>query len=303
MNLVHDIFDKAMARADNNNEDKGKIEQLKTLAAEVKESFESGESREEGIKNVIAKFSDADKEAINKQMDGAKDYIKKIRSDSMEDDSYKEQLQEIFKNPKVLLSNFSGGDQQFNKEGIIKLLAENTDLEKQQLENYAEKISDFIATLKSKFDSDNEEGFAAQIEDKIAQFFNSTNKPELQYSVLKWDLTKAINNPNDSLDIVKQRLSKLDSDSLKAILVSNTSVKDEDIDNVIQSIEDTKQQLISKVDEVEHKIKQEVETLKKKAIIESENARKVALSAVWWLVISTVLSGGAAILGSLLLFI
>ena len=68
--------------------------------------------------------------------------------------------------------------------------------------------------------------------------------------------------------------------------------------SVMATLEDSKKEVLNKVSQIENKANQQVEMLKRKAVIQAEHARATAASAAWWLVLSTILSGVAAMAGS-----
>src|SRR5690606_32030512 len=104
------------------------------------------------------------------------------------------------------------------------------------LNNYADKVEETVKSIVEKFNSDNENSLQRQMESRVANFFNSTERSELNYDALKADLKKILDNPNDSLDVIKKRVSKFDEKTIRAILTKNRYVDDENIDNVLSKV-------------------------------------------------------------------
>ncbi|WKX76357.1 hypothetical protein [Zobellia laminariae] len=50
---------------------------------------------------------------------------------------------------------------------------------------------------------------------------------------------------------------------------------------------------------IETEARQRVKILERKAVIQAEHARQTAVSAAWWLVLTAIISGVAAIGGSI----
>ena len=81
------------------------------------------------------------------------------------------------------------------------------------------------------------------------------------------------------------------------LLTSNDRLSRQDVENLSQQIDQSKQRVITKLDETEPRTRQAVEDAKQAALHQAENARKTAAAAAWWLFATAVVSGGAAALG------
>lgn len=138
-----------------------------------------------------------------------------------------------------------------------------------------------------------------RIEGKIENFFDTSGRQELNYGLLKDDINRIMNNPKDSLNVIKNRFSTFDNDTLRAVVTNNRYVKDEHIDSIINTIKDSKKDVLDKISQIETKATQQIEIFKRKAVIQAEYARATAASAAWWLVLTAILSGVAAMGGGM----
>lgn len=198
----------------------------------------------------------------------------------------------------MITSLLSNGFKDLNREKIVGLLDRNSNLKKEDIEKYADTIESSVQNITKEFDKDNENRFVKRMESRVAGFFNGTGKQELDYSLLKEDVMKIMDDPKDSLDIIKNRFSTFDSDTLRAVVTNNKYIDEENIDTVVATLEDGKKEVLDKITKIETKANQQVEMLKRKAVLQAEHARATAASAAWWLVLSTILSGVAAMAGS-----
>ncbi len=107
-----------------------------------------------------------------------------------------------------------------------------------------------------------------------------------------------IDQPRQSLDVLRNRVQQFDANTARALITNNRYISDEHIDRVMQSIEDAKKFLEDKLHSMDHKVRQSVKNMQRKAVIKAENTRKLAAVAAWWLVASAVLSAGAAVLAT-----
>jgi hypothetical protein len=149
------------------------------------------------------------------------------------------------------------------------------------------KISDASSTRKGGF------------EDRMRQYLNGLNRPELQYDSLKWDIEKIMNDPKTAPSVLKHRLSQFDKETFMALLTSNDRISRHDINKIGDKVDETRQQVLSKVDQIEREANRRTEQAKQMAFHQAENARKTAASAAWWLFATALVSGAAAALGGL----
>lgn len=277
---------------------KDKVEQLKTLLNELKSEYKNNDSKEESAKSMLEKFTDMDRKEIEDNIEKIKNVLQQSKPEIFERNSIKQTIQEIFKDPKSLLYLTNNKLNKLNRESIIDALEKNTNLDKQKLNTYADKVEGSINSIVEKFNSDNENSLQRQMETKVADFFNNTGRSELNYDALKGDLKKVLDNPNDSLDVIKKRVNKFDEKTVRSILTKNRYIEDENIDKVLLKVNEVKSEVLDKVNAIQTKTREQVEIIKRKAVIQAEHTRRTAASAAWWLVITALVSGGAAIVGA-----
>jgi hypothetical protein len=76
------------------------------------------------------------------------------------------------------------------------------------------------------------DSFKKSVEDYVSIFLDSTHRQELNYDDLKRDLKASLDNPKGTLDILKNRFSKFDSDTVKALITINIYISEENIDDL-----------------------------------------------------------------------
>lgn len=284
----------------NTPEAKEKVAQVKEIMVELKEAYNNGNTRTEGLKNIVAKFSDLDREEIDQKMAHLKDFLSNALPDDFDKEEFKEKLVEMIKHPKLMTQAMSNQFKGLDRESIIAYLNENTGLNKDQLETYADKVEAIIQRVSDEFDKENEERLTARIEARVANFFDSTGRPELQYDHLKNDFVEILDNPRNSLTVIKERANQMDANTFRALITNNRYIDQSDLDRIVEKYEEAKAYVLEKLAKIEEKTKQQYKMLKRKAVIKAEHARKTASVAAWWLVTSAVASAGAAVAGGLI---
>lgn len=289
---------------DNNANDKsGKVDQFKTLLKDMKSAVSEGGNAEEKIEKIL-KASPID----NSKVDDLKRSLNGILSnnDFSEDDSnsLQQKIEELLFQSQNSFQDIQSAITSFDKEQIKKTLHEKTSLDNDQIDKQVDKVFNLISTFNEKVGITNDDVFTPSLlqsfDNRVRAFIDGTDNKELNYSLLKSDMFKIWNNPKDSLDVIKRRLDTFDSDTLVSLVTNNKHVNREDIDNVKLQLEQTKSDVLDRVNQIETKARQQMIMLEKKAVIQAENTRKMAAAAAWWLVATIIVSAGAAIGGGFL---
>tara|TARA_R110000765_G_scaffold352313_2_gene442226 strand:- start:760 stop:1212 length:453 start_codon:yes stop_codon:yes gene_type:complete len=135
---------------------------------------------------------------------------------------------------------------------------------------------------------------------EVFKFINHTGKADIDLSMLTSFFQNKLDDSKESLQSLKQKLKNVDKETLLNVVTSHSSLEKDDIDKVAASIDQAKNNVLQKIEDIELEANRRIENVKRKAVIQAENTRKNAAAAAWWLVISAFVSAGAAIGGSLL---
>lgn len=117
---------------------------------------------------------------------------------------------------------------------------------------------------------------------------------------LKRDLVKAMNNPSDTLDILQNRLRSFDADTVLSMLPVGRADLQAKRNQIERTLNDAKAEVETRANHLQVQAQGALRQAERRAVIEAEHARQTASSAAWWLVLSIVVSGAAAIGGALL---
>ncbi len=277
-----------------------KVNEAKDTLAQLKDAYTRGDDAIDGIKNMISGYSELDKKDIDKRIGEFKSMMTSMLPEDFEKAELKDKISTVINDPKVLIDAANNQFEKINRESIVAYLNENTEIDKSKLDEYADKIESIVERIAAEFDKQNDDRLLAKMENSVENYFNTTGRPELRYEALKNDFIHMLDNPQDSIEIVKARLSQMDGHSVKALLTNNRYVDEEHIDKVAQSYDDAKALVSQKISTIEQKSIQQYKMFKRKAVIQAEHARKTASVAAWWLVISALTSALAAVAGGLL---
>ena len=278
---------------------KGKAQKLQGILDTVIKKYNESPGKTAGIKNIIEEFTPLEREEIDRRVDTIKGYLSSSSEDGLSTANLQLKLKEILNDPATVTKLISENYKNLDRDDIINLLEKNTNLKREELEDHADRISGTVRKIAKEFDKENDDRLVKRMEGRVVDFFASTGREELDYDILKNDVKAIMDNPKDSLDIIKQRFTTFDNATLRALVTNNKYIQEEHIDSIVDTIEGGKKEVMDKVSQIETTANQQWETAKRKAVIQAEHARATAASAAWWLVITTILSGVAAIAGGM----
>lgn len=303
------------------------VKKLKGTFQEAQAAVKAGDTNEEKAKKVAAQFTSASEEDIDNYVAQIESYLRETERAELNPDAIREDIERIVNNPKHAQAVMSERINQMDRGTLVALLETHQKMDHSKAEkvvSYVEEAIDWVAhktdqaqgkaqqkkaeanyqTSTMRVEADGNLSSATStsnggFEDRMRQYLNSLNRPELQYDSLKWDLEKIMNDPKTAPSVLKNRLSKFDKETFMALLTSNDKISRDDVHKISDKVDETRQQVLTKVDQIEREANRRTERAKQMALNQAENARKTAAAAAWWLFATALVSGAAAALGGL----
>jgi len=299
--VIQQVLSQAISQQDKLSDEaaKKKAEQLRNLMDEMRESYAKGDGAIDGLKYVVANFSKQEKADVDKRLQEFRQKLMDATPERLSKEQLKQDLDMVLNDPNTISTIIANKFEGVNRDSIITALDNNTRLEKDQLNDYADSIEAGIERIVSEFDKDNANRLSKRMARQVAAFLDGTDRDELAYEVLKQDVIDMVDDPRHSVDVLRHRLNQFDGETMRALVTNNRYIDDEHIDKVVQTIEEAKSYVANKLHQADEKIRRKVRNLQRKAVIKAEHARKLAAVAAWWLVASAVLSAGAAVLATM----
>ncbi|HKK37938.1 MAG TPA: hypothetical protein VJ949_00805 [Cryomorphaceae bacterium] len=299
---IQKAIDKASDTISSSDANGEKREKLKSFGKELKAAFDEGETQKESIKNVAKKLSPQDEQTTDRLVEKVMDFISTDSSGGMNFEGLKKTFDDVKSNPSEIVQNYADKIGDLDREKVKSLLANNTNYSKEEVDKGAEEVEKYVRWVKQQAFAagDQTEKILDRMDKAIASFFNETGRPELQYHSLKHDLDKIFDDPKSTPQVVRERTEQFSSDTLIALITAHTSLSEEDIENLKKEVEDSKQTVIDRMTRVESEARGRIEMIKKKAVIQAEHTRATAAAAAWWLVLTGLISAGAAVGGAVL---
>lgn len=290
---------------------------------QAKSAMKEGGSKKEKAAKAVDKLSPGSEEQGRQYRKKIEEYLKSSDQEDLQPEKLEKDFERILNDPKAAPQVVQARVSQIDR-GTIKALLSNDGMSEDQVEQYlskAEKVLDNIqskaneAQQKADDSQDKAQGAASDkkqeakqkatgkkidTEMKMREWFNSMDRRELKYERLKLDAQRMMDDPKAAPQILKKRLQRMDRESLMRLVSNNPKIDRSQAEQAVAKIEEARDTVIRKTDEIEKEARNRLEQAKQEALKQAEATRKTAASAAWWLFVAATVSGGASALGGML---
>ncbi len=309
------------------NLSKKDVKKLGGIFNEARQAVKQGDTKEEKAKKLATQFTPASEGDIDNYVQQIEAYLRNTERGELNPDAIRSDIEAIVQNPKDAQRIISRRAGQMDRNTLVALVEQNKNMDHAKAEkvvSYVEKAIDFVAsktdqatsqvkgkaqqTTAQASDQTNQMKSAADgqsrqkssgLEARLRDYLARTDRPEIQYDTLKWDIERIMNDPKSSPDIIKNRLSQFDRETFIELLTANDKISRNDINRLADKVDESRNRVIQKVNQVETETRRRIEEAKQASLRQAENARKTAAAAAWWLFGTAVLSGIASAAGGL----
>ena len=225
-------------------------------------------------------------------------WLQSATPDNFDVEKLSQQLQAIVQDPAGNGQQALEAVKRLDKNTVLEAITNNTSLDREQVDGYADRVTEVLAGLKSSGNSVVSGELLQSITDRISAFVDSTDDPRLRSADLKSDFQRILNNPSESLDVISARLNNYDRDTLISVLTNNSKLSRRDIDNYVAQVESARNTVSDQIQAIKDKANSSMNQASRMAVIQADGARKAAVAASWWLFTAIVASGVAAMFGA-----
>jgi len=230
------------------------------------------------------------------------DYLRNTNKTEINPEGIKRDLQLLLQDPRLGARQFQHRLSQVDRSTLVALLAQRQDMTQQEAESVVDQILSVREQMLAQV-----QGVQAQIQgaiaavlNKVRDYLNSLERPELNYYGIRQDLRKLFDDPQAGLSALRERVSQFDRGTLVALLSSHNAISETDVNRIIDQIEDVRDTAIRKAERLEQQVEHRLHDMKMQAQKQVEETRKTAEAAAWWLFGTATLSAiASAIAGSL----
>ena len=315
---IQSLVQTAIESGDSSGSEKGKQKsaQLKQLLTELKAEYDKSGDAKSAATKVASDKTGVDDAKIDEYISQIEKTLQTSHEEDMQAETLLGKIQDIVDRNGVSTEGLSEKLSSFDRDDVATLIASNTSLSKEKVDTYVDQAVTALSTVREKLQSKSSsdtslmeqvseldlQELTEQAKKAIAEYINVDDSPQAMqdYSVLKRDLVKAMNNPSDTLTILQNRLKTFNPDAIVAALPVRANSTADAKSQLLQTLNEAKAEVEMKANELQTKAHGALRQAERRAVIEAEHARKTAASAAWWLVVSIVVSGVAALGGAIL---
>lgn len=296
------------------------VQKLSSMYDEVSEALKSEGSGTGKMEAVAQKLTNKDREDVHQYRSKVEQYLRETGREELDPERIEADINRMFDDPKssrdILLNRLSAID----RNTLVAVLSQRDDIPEEKAEQIVSNVEKAIGFVRQKVmqmtgDARKSGGemqakgssmagavgeMPARVEDRVRRYLASLGRSEFDYDRLRLDFERMFHDPKAAPKILRARMKLYDRDSLKALLASRKDMSEEEAEQTVAKIEEARDNVISKADQVESEIRRRIEEARHMALHEAENVRKASASAAWWMVGTAVASGIFSALGAVL---
>ncbi|NMH60574.1 hypothetical protein [Alteromonas ponticola] len=299
------ILDIASNRPSLNDKQK---KQLSDSIDDIKASIRDNDSHQARATAAFDKLSPGDEEQGRQYREQVRAYLDKTGREELSAEELERDLESIFDNPASAQRILNNRLSKLDRDSVKAMLAAHDSMD----EAKADKVLKAYDKVLAKFSNDQSQGSnqgsttpnlpakRSKAEQRVQQWFDRMQRPELRYRDLKNDFMTILHDPSLAPQVLSRRLDQMDEQTVRALLTNNDRIDEKDIDQYMQKFEEAKTDLRTRINKMQAEAERRIGELKHLAFEEAEAVRATAASAAWWLFISSFVSAGAAALAGAL---
>ncbi|HBB31004.1 MAG TPA: hypothetical protein DDZ80_02615 [Cyanobacteria bacterium UBA8803] len=230
------------------------------------------------------------------------DYLRSTGKEELNPDAIKRDVQLLLHDPRAGMSSLSDRLSHFDRSTLVALLSQRGDISEEEVNRIVDQIlsvrDQTMAQLRNV--QYRIQSIIDSIFERIRNYLNSLERPELNYDGIKADIQKLFDDPQDGFEALRDRLSQFDRNTLVAVLSSREDISEADVNRVIDQIERTRNRILQRAERLQLDAQRRLEEAKYQAQRSMEETRKAAETAAWWLFGTAFVSAAASLLGGAL---
>ncbi|QJR81608.1 hypothetical protein CA267_012930 [Alteromonas pelagimontana] len=283
--------------------DKDKKKISDTLG-DVKSAMKKDGSNKEKATAAFDKLSPGSEEDGATYRKKITEYLDSTGRDELSSEQIEQDIEKILSHPSQSKDVISQRIQKLDRSSIKAAIAAHPDMD----DNKAEKVLGIVNKVMDKISSTTTDSSAnanvsqtpnlpvkrSNAENRVQQWCDRMHRPELKYRDLKSDFMEMLDNPKTAPSILSKRVSRMDEQTVRALLTNNSMVDESDIDEYMAKFNEAKADLLAKLEHYQTEAQKRIDAIKHNAYRQSEAARRTASTAAWWLFVSALCSGVAA---------
>ncbi|AFZ12083.1 hypothetical protein Cri9333_1179 [Crinalium epipsammum PCC 9333] len=270
--------------------------------AQVNQVIDQVQGTIQGIIKAPRRFAARTQQGVQDFQSTLEDYLRNTGKEELNPEGVKRDIQLLLNDPRVGMESLSDRLSKIDRDTVIKLVSQRQDIS----EADATRVVDQVLSVRDQF---TEQIRAVQrkvqdainsVFDRIRNYLNDLERPELNYDGIKQDVRKLFDDPQAGFDALRDRLGHFNRDTLVAVMSSREDISEADANRLIDQIDRTRNSILQRAERMQQEAQNRMKAIKRQAQEQAEETRKAAESASWWLFGTAVISAiASAVAGAL----
>ncbi|MEM9923293.1 MAG: MFS transporter [Cyanobacteria bacterium P01_D01_bin.50] len=227
------------------------------------------------------------------------EYLRSTEKEELNPEGIQRDIKLLLNDPRAGMESLQERLSKFDRSTIVALLSERQDLSESEINQVIDQIlavrNQFMAQLESI--QQQVQTVIDNLLDKIRNYLNSLERPELEYDRIRRDIQTLFDDPQAGFEALRDRFSQIDRNTLIAILASRDDISKADAQRIITQIERNRDRALQRAERIQQEAQLRLEQIKSEARKQAQETRKAAAVASWWLFFTALISAVAAAAG------
>ncbi|MGF1494948.1 MAG: MFS transporter [Microcoleaceae cyanobacterium] len=228
--------------------------------------------------------------------ESVEDYLRSTDKAELSPVGIKRDVQLLVNNPQAGMESLQERLAHFDRSTLVALLSQRDDISEAEINQVIDQIlevRDQIAAQLQQIQSQIQSAID-QILDRIRRYLNNLDRQELNYEGIRNDFQTLFDDPNAGFEALRDRLSQFDRNTYVALLSSRDDISAADANRLIDQAEQARNRVLQKAERLQREAEFRIQQVRAEAHKATEETRKAAATAAWWLFFTALISGLAA---------
>lgn len=216
------------------------------------------EIRQDVFSSVLTSEAKEQSEDLRSRVEN---YLRSTGKEELNPEGIQEDFKTLLSDPEAGVDALGNRLSQFDRDTFVQLLKERQDIsedEASQIIGQLESTRDHVLST-AKDLQEQAKSKADELRQKVEEYLRNTNKDELNPEGIKRDFKTLIDDPQAGLSALGSRLSQFDRDTLVQLLSQRQDLSEEQVNQVLDSIESTRDSVLQAPQKLADKAKEQYE--------------------------------------------
>ncbi|BAZ12172.1 hypothetical protein NIES4071_40000 [Calothrix sp. NIES-4071] len=196
-------------------------------------------------------------------------YLRNTGKSELNPDAIRADLKKLLDDPSAGVSAIQARLSRFDRDTLVQLLAQRQDMSETEANQILNTVSESwnsvkrapsVIADKAKEQVDKAKEQVDNVTTTLTDYLRNTGKDELNPEGIQRDLNKLFQNPQEGVIALRNRLSKVDRDTLVKLLSQRRDLSEEQVNQVIDSVQTSIRDIVGAPRRIATRTQQRVET-------------------------------------------